>query len=96
MDSADVEHYPFDEADQGLCAFEEMDKLCSSADTHLRMDADNHVCFFGASESKMSIMVCSYLLYSGACYTAFEAIDMFHKKCLDQECKVPTLSLTLP
>ena len=43
MDSVDVEHYPFDDTNQGLCAFEEMDKLCASADTHLRMDAENHV-----------------------------------------------------
>ena len=92
MDSVQIEHYPFDDAQQGVCAFEELDKLCSSADAHLRMDADNYCCFYGSSETKISLMVCAYLLYSGACFTAFEAIDDFHKKCIQQNVKIPNTS----
>ena len=74
----DVEHYPFDDEHRAPCAFEELDKLCASADAFLRMDPANCVVFYGSSEQKCSLFIAAYLMYSGASFSAFEAITTFH------------------
>jgi len=73
-----VERFPFD--DHNAPPFEIMTPFCRSADEWLSAHQDNVIVVHcKAGKGRTGVMICAYLVYSGACKTAQESLDFYAK-----------------
>lgn len=73
-----VEVFPFD--DHNPCAIKLIERFCANADAYLAQDPANVVAIHcKAGKGRTGTLVAAYLLHSGICSSAEEALSMFSK-----------------
>lgn len=75
----DTERFPF--RDHNPCPLDMIAQLCASVDAFLAAHPDNVVALHcKAGKGRTGLMISAYLLHSGVCATAHEALELFAER----------------